>query len=314
MLSFFHVIAACASICMLLPVSTIGRPAQVLPLKANTSRETVAHRKALIAAAPSSTHSPLSLLLYIPVHVSETTEDVRRFAECLFGMRPSLLGTQFDVLLSVTGRALDGRQDELRAILRKAASAQPGLRPPVVHSTFTSTQDDTYALGLADAQRKNTSWVSGPNAAFYGAFLNGSVHNSHVRNYKLVHQLESDVCAMQPGWLDVVVEPMLRDPGLIVSGAALSCDCVYDAIHDTCEPMANHLRDGDHLLRHVNGNAMYRPGRQLQHVLSVAAAKYGHTEPFDLAIYWTMKDLGMLVGMREGGEGKDREIGKQRKR
>lgn len=247
----------------------------------------------VLALAAHARPPPPRILLYTPLHVSEPTDAVRAFAACLFGKTPSLRGLQFDVLVSVSGAQPDGRDAEVEEIISDAAHASK------VAVTFTALQDDTYALALSNDHRKDAEWVSGPNAAFYGALLSGPVYDAHTRHYDLVQQLETDVCAMADGWLDVLVEPMLRGASILVSGARTACDCVYDAIHDVCEPMSKY---GDHMLGHVNGNALYRVGRELRDVLTKAQAKYGNTEPFDLALYWTLKEEGMLVS-REGKVG-----------
>lgn len=239
-----------------------------------------------LAAASHARPPPPRILLYTPLHVSEPTDAVRAFAACLFGKRPSLRGLQFDVLVSVSGAHPDGRDAEVKEIIANAAHTSN------VAVTFTALEDDTYALALSNDHRKDAEWVSGPNAAFYGALLSGPVYDAHTRHYDLVQQLETDVCAMADGWLDVLVEPMLRDVSILVSGARTACDCVYDAIHDACEPMSKY---GDHMLGHVNGNALYRVGKELSNVLTKAQAKFDNTEPFDLAVYWTLKEAGMLV-------------------
>lgn len=239
-----------------------------------------------LALATTARHSAPRLLLYTPLHVSEPTGAVRDFVACLFGKRPSLRGLKFDVLVAVSGAQPDGRQEELKRILVDASGSAN------VAVSFTQLKDDTYALSLSNDHRKGEQWVSGPNDAFYGAMLSGPVYDTYVRHYDLVQQLETDVCAMADGWLDVLVEPMLRDARLLISGARTACDCVYDAIHDVCEPIS---KQGDHMLAHVNGNAVYRVGTDLKNVLTKARNKYGNTEPFDLALYWTMKEAGMLV-------------------
>lgn len=239
-----------------------------------------------LALATTARHAPPRLLLYTPLHVSEPTDAVRDFAACLFGKRPSLQGLKFDALVAVSGAQPDDRQEELKRIFANASGSAN------VAVSFTQLKDDTYALSLSNDHRKGEQWVSGPNDAFYGAMLSGPIYETYIRRYDLVQQLETDVCAMADGWLDVLVDPMLRDAKLLISGARTACDCVYDAIHDVCEPMTKH---GDHMLAHVNGNAVYRVGKDLKNVLAKAQIKYGNTEPFDLAAYWTMKEAGMLV-------------------
>jgi len=260
----------------------------------------------LLLAASCTTTAPLwrlfapprqpRLLLYIPMHVSEPASHLRGMADCLLSRQPSLAGLRYDLLVSLTGPAAsNGRERELQNIMAMVTTAP-------VSVIFTLIKHDAYDLAVADDKRRGTQWVSGPNAAFFNAFLDGSIHANHIRHYDLVQQLETDVCAMRDGWLDALVEPALRNPSILISGAATSCDCVYDAIHDTCEPMHKH---GEYMERHVNGNALYRIGGPLRQVLRKTRAKYGSTEPFDLAYYWALEAMGWLVreerrGRREG--------------
>lgn len=253
----------------------------------------------------SARQYPTSLLLYIPMHVSEPTSHLHQLGHCLFSHAPLLLHDQHvrvDVLLVLNGASSDGRRDVLRSILEEMV--RPSLPHAHISVEFVETKKDRYdrhadkgasmlAGNKTQPRASDVQWVSGPNSAFYDALHNGTVFEQHVRQYDLVQQLETDVCALRAGWLDALVEPMLSDARILVSGSTTRCDCVYVEETDTCEPLTRF--EGDHMQRHVNGNAMYRVGADLAAVMARARTKYGNGQPFDLALYWTAQEMGVQV-------------------
>lgn len=233
------------------------------------------------------------LLLYIPFHVSENASALQDFADCTFDKHPwqsTINKTKFNVLLAISGLASDGRESELQAILKRAVSR---LRPqPHVFVDFVHLQSDRY-VAVIDEKRKDADWVGGPNTAFYDAFLDGHIHAKYTKHYAFVQQMETDVCSLQRGWMDHLLDPMTNS-NTLVSGATITSDCVYSKGNHHCESVYKLNPD---LRLHINGNAMYRIGPELKTVLNAAKMAYGNREPFDLALYWMMRDQKWEVSL-----------------
>lgn len=267
---------------------------------------TVAAAAPQIDTAPPSeiTAAPRPLLLYIPFHVSEPASHIADLCDCTFRRQPwrGRAAHAFDVLLSISGLTSAGNEAALKAMLEDAVAHI--VPRPRVFVEFVQLRSDRYVLDVDESQ-KDDSWVSGPNTAFYDAFLDGHIFHKFVRHYRLVQQLETDVCALTDGWLDDLTKP--ADNGnVLISGATIRGDCIYIKKHDRCESSQD-LED--HMRHHVNGNALYRISPDLATVLSQAKTAFHNSEPFDLAIYWVMKAKDMQV--REVGEtGPETYLGK----
>ena len=239
--------------------------------------------------------SPRPLLIYIPFHVTELEDHVAEFCDCTLKWQPWHAGsepTPFDVLLSISGPASAGHEVKLKAMLESAVAH---VRPrPRVFVDFIPLTSDRYVQDVGAAE-KDADWVSGPNTAFYDAMLDGRVYHRFVKHYRFVQQMETDVCALRDGWLDVLLAPMLVDDDLVVSGATIRSDCVYYKAWDRCDSVRVVISHSPHMYLHVNGNALYRVGAELASLLSQARLLFKNTEPFDLAMYWAAKALDMEV-------------------
>ena len=236
------------------------------------------------------TASPRPLLIYIPFHVSEPTSHIGELCDCTFRLQPwrGRASMPFDVLLAISGRESAGNEAELQGIL---ADAVANISPrPRVFVEFVQLKYDRYVHDV-DADEKTNDWVGGPNTAFYDALLDGHIFHKFVSHYKLVQQLETDVCALKNGWLDDLVKPAANET-VLISGATVKGDCVYIKKHDNCE-VVYEPDDADQMHNHINGNALYRVGPDLASVLKLAKATYSNSEPFDMAIYWVMKARSM---------------------
>ena len=232
------------------------------------------------------------LLIYIPFHVSEPPSHIAELCNCTLGVKPwrHRATLPFDILLSISGRLSNGNEQRLKTMLEDATAY---INPrPRVFVEFSPLQSDRYIQDIAEEQ-KDDDWVSGPNTAFYDALLDGRIYQQYTKHYAFVQQMETDVCALKTGWLDELVAPML-DPSkhVLVSGASIKGDCLYYKGFDYCNPVKN---IDSHMLKHVNGNALYRMGNELANVLLQARSMFQNSEPFDLAIYWAMTSMGLKV-------------------
>ena len=109
-----------------------------------------------------------------------------------------------------------------------------------------------------------------------------------TRRYDFVQQLETDCCALAPGWLEKALEPLLELPEVAVSGGVLPPGgFVFNSQTGGVDPVSSKPL---WVQKHVNGNAMYRVGGQLQQLLEHSIAH--HTSwPFDLALWRSVRDL-----------------------
>lgn len=239
------------------------------------------------------TTSPRPLLIYIPFHVSEPSSHIEDLCDCTFRQQPwhEHGSMPFDILLSISGRASSGNENELQNKLDDAVSY---ISPrPRVFVEFVKLKSDRYVHDVDD-EHKNDDWVGGPNTAFYDAMLDGHIFRKFVSHYKLVQQVETDVCALKKGWLDDLIKPA-NNGSVLISGATVKGDCIYVKKYDHCDMMQD---TEDQMQNHVNGNALYRVGPELTSVLAQAKATFGNSEPFDLAIYWVMKARQMQARRR----------------
>jgi hypothetical protein len=235
------------------------------------------------------------------MHSSEPASHLADLAACALSsaVAPSVKGERFDVLLAISG-AHPVRSDALGRVLRAAVAGLPPPIPRVEVTTVTLARD---AYDRAAAQRGDTSWVSGPNSAFYDALLDGHIRKHHVAGYDYVQQLETDVCGARRGWLDTILAAARARPHALVVGATLAGDCVWIEAHGECERVGGGGPGNDGVLRsHVNGNALYRvnvtttptvlAADDLGLLLSLARSALGDGEPFDLALWRAAAAVG----------------------
>jgi len=268
---------------------------------------------------PTTTPSTVTrprVLLWIPVHVSEPTSNLEALVACTFNRHaPSLAGEVFDVLITLAGSASDGREVDLARIVEGKVS---GLSSPqsTVRTEFVRVTDDAYDRDQSKGAR--SSFV-GPNTVFYSVMLGDesgregdragddrdggtpaspldglpralsprpihhtSIYHRHIAPYAFVQVMETDCCALQAGWLDTLLEPMLHNPALLLSGSRPKATCFSSVEHGGtgCKVrLPNGARE------HINGNAMYRVGPGMQALLRDAMDMSTHEKPFDLALF-----------------------------
>ena len=229
------------------------------------------------------------ILLYVPVHLSESIDGLREFAECTFRHAPTQQPDTngFDMLVLLNGGTPDPQfaRSLEQLFVHALAPHKPAANELLIH--FIKTQDDTYEKG--STTQRSTNWVQGPNGVFYGTFASGEVYNTHSSRYKFVQQFETDVCTLRPGWLDALVAPLRANASVVVSGSSIKGDCAYKPQFQSCEPADS---QPEFIQHHLNGNAMYRIGPELARIMNhsrVAHEKW----PFDLAMYRTREDLGL---------------------
>ena len=173
-----------------------------------------------------STDAERTLLLYIPMHVSETLEHLQEFCDRMLSKEPWVTGSgseqkdekninpiAFDILLVVSGPSDASRNATERfgvmRLMLEAATENLLPSAPRIFTDFKAVGVDRYNLNLAE-EDKDAEWVSGPNSVFYDAFAEGGeIYEKYVRFYALVQQLETDVCALRGGWLSSLLRPML---------------------------------------------------------------------------------------------------------
>ena len=257
----------------------------------------------IAAAAGPSTHLPgpasPNVLLWLPVHASEPDDYVHAAADCLFRRwTPSLSGHGFDIVVTLAGGAeivdeLRARVISLQAIIQGSThhlSARPRVTPLPV--TLTA---DAYDV---DEARGGRSSFAGPNELFYAAMTgkggdvdaptsknDGGSLSALIARYAYVQVIETDCCATASGWLDALLQPMLADPAILISGSRGRGACWTGAENGGCKPTVDPATPHTHLRDHINGNAMYRVGPDLTEFIASARNRYGSTVPFDVALH-----------------------------
>jgi hypothetical protein len=256
------------------------------------------------------------LLLYLPIHTSEFTH-LDTFLECLgahspgSGQPPSRLPT--DILVVTTGAELQSQatvvrrfSSELAAALRPHAGkvrcidrerVRPARAPTnancpafgvQVYRRHVHLQEDVY-----DRARSDAKWVAGPNLAFYDVLgAGGRVFQSVTRHYAFVQQMEIDICPVRPGWL-ATLHQEVQHP-FVVSGARVVAPCAYDGAAGACLPLST---TPEYIRAHLNGNALYCMGDQLQALISLAKSGF-EAWPFDIALYLAAERAAMPGALR----------------
>ena len=250
-----------------------------------------------------------SLLLWLPLHASEPNDHVHAVADCVFQRwpRPSLRGHGFDIVVTLAGDEQDVGADGLSA---RAAWMQSIIQastrhlspPPRVAARPITLSADTYDV---DEARGRRSSFAGPNELFFRAMANAgegagsegvgnaTTHPSTassplatlIAQYAFVQVIESDCCATADGWLDALLQPMLANPALLISGSRGRGACWTGAEYGGCTPLIDPATPHAHLRDHINGNAMYRVGPDLRRLATLARDRYGSTVPFDVALH-----------------------------
>ena len=227
------------------------------------------------------------VLFYVPFYVSEATERLDEFAECLCKYDIGKHVPGFDVLIALNGpESINNEADIQKQVSSKLHNCG---KPVDVFVEFVTLENDNYEKG--STKQRSTDWVSGPNTVFYGAMYNGTVFEQYTRHYQYIFQLESDVCFLRDGWLDTLLEPMLKNEKLIVVGTTIKGDCVHNPKFNVCEPATAHPV---FIQQHINGNALYRIGPGLAGLLKHARTVFDKW-PFDLAMFLSAQQLESLV-------------------
>jgi hypothetical protein len=169
--------------------------------------------------------------------------------------------------------------------------------PPRVTALSIILSADTYDV---DEARGRSSSFAGPNELFYRAMIQderepeGVISTTKlpsdslpalIARYAFVQVVETDCCATADGWLDDLLKPMKDDPDLLISGSRGRGACWTGAEYGGCKPMVDPAIPHAHLRDHINGNAMYRVGRDLTQLIASARDIYGSTVPFDVALH-----------------------------
>jgi hypothetical protein len=256
------------------------------------------------------------LLVWLPVHASEPDDALRAALACLFHQwTPSLTGLSFDVLVTLAGDARVAASLRARAADAVAAvsAGTDHIRPRprvLAHPVVLAT--DVYDVDEAHGRRSS---YAGPNALFYhvmqglqdgslrpessavavahggggsgggGGGGQGIVVTTAMASYTFVHIMETDCCAAAHGWLDALLQPMLQDPHILISGSRGRGACWTGAEHGGCKPSVDPATPHAHLRDHINGNALYRLGPELGAMIEAARAKYRERVPFDVALH-----------------------------
>ena len=244
------------------------------------------------------------VLLWLPVHAYEPDDHAHDAVDCLFRRwAPSLVGQAFDVV--VTLAAGDGGGDEAAGLQARAASLEAvvsngvqHLLSPRPHITALPIILSTDTYDVDEVHGANSSFA-GPNELFYRAMIpqegvasvttapasSAPFLSTLIARYDLVQVVESDCCAAADGWLDALLQPMLDDPTLLISGSRGRGACWTGTENGGCKVMINDARPFAHLRDHINGNAMYRVGEELVQLVTSARDLYGSSVPFDVALH-----------------------------
>ena len=242
------------------------------------------------------------VLLWLPVHASESDDHVHAAVNCLFRRwTPSASREGFDVLMTLAG---DEKADAV-GMAERAASLQSIITDGVQHLSPPARVTAFSIILAADAYdvdeaRGRRSSFAGPNELFYRATIqdegepegvtsttnlpSGSLP-ALIARYAFVQIMETDCCATADGWLNVLLQPMLDDPALLISGSRGRGACWTGAEYGGCKLIVDPAIPHAHLRDHINGNAMYRVGRELTQLITSARDIYGSTVPFDVAIH-----------------------------
>jgi len=236
------------------------------------------------------------------------------------------------VRVVLSGAAPSGGDRPARLGALVEAAVGPGH---AVQAAYSHLVDDTYDK---DGVRGSASSYAGPNAAFYGLMLGGGGAGggtnstttttsttpglcppeagpgerstpaagrppsaSPPTHYTFALFLESDVCALRAGWLDVALAPLLHKAAFLISGSRAKVACVANpaAPGQPCAstPGAAWPRHARH---HINGGAAaYRLSPDLTSLLAAARDQFEGTVPYDVAAWLVGSALGLAHALHD---------------
>lgn len=223
-----------------------------------------------------------SILLYVPMTFpAEPVSSFAELAKCLF-RHPPWFSAQpkltTDLLVAVSSSHNEiGWFDELQDVVTREVRKVDFI---------TATYFFRAPLrGAYDKTQSSDNWNEGPNAVFFDAMRpGGDVYEKFVKSYTYIVQIETDCCAVRSGWLATILEPFY-DRSVQVSGASVDGICGESKNWPERPTCFSSSRLPFLAVRyHVNGNAVYRVGPQLEALLEVAASTFS-TSSFDIATW-----------------------------
>ena len=159
-------------------------------------------------------------LLVLALSASEPTGTVEDFLACTFqAHQPSVANVALDVLVALSGRhpADERREQAVFEMVDRAVSSAMAVQPAFYKvSTRPEGQEDDEVDG-DDA-------VDPP---FEAVGLLSFLDDHPGQDYDHAIILDSQVCAVRVGWLDVALAPLLRDPQIVLSGSLVQNDCKH---------------------------------------------------------------------------------------
>jgi hypothetical protein len=175
-----------------------------------------------------------------------------------------------------TNRTADGREKGTAPAGREGGTAPAGSE-----GGATPAGRDGGATSAPALDGSTTASASRQPA------LPPSIYHRHIAPYAFVQVVETDCCALQAGWLDTLLEPMLLNPGLLLSGSRPRAAYYGPAEHGGT---GCRLRLPAGAREHINGNALYRVGPGMQALVRDAMALSMTELPYDLAMFLARKD------------------------
>ena len=157
--------------------------------------------------------------LVLMVNMSEPVEPVEDFLACTFrAHQPSVANIDLDVLVALTGRHSSSKE---------WAQGVVGLVQDVVSRSMALSPAFYTALPLPSEGGDDIHIEPTFGAARLLSFLDERPGSFSERGTSYDHALilDSHVCALRVGWLDVALAPLLRDPHMLLTGPVLHKDC-----------------------------------------------------------------------------------------
>ena len=208
--------------------------------------------------------------------MTDPVEQVGDFLACSFrAHRPSVANTALDVLITLSGRrpADDARELAVIEMVQDAVSESMAVPQPAFHTAFLPADRPGHDLGAVGGTKNVPDLIS---------FLDDSPPG---RTYDHAIILDAHACALSVGWLDVVLAPLLRYPGVLLSGPPPK-DC-----HARSKTPACHETNAT--VRPTAGSLTVRLSSRGRALLGHARHSYGDL-PFSQAIVEAAKDRGIV--------------------